>query len=257
MRWIRNFTVILVLMWVVGACLKEPENSIVPQIQYQSIAFKHEMPAAVDTLIVTVKFTDGDGDLGIDGDENAIYTSPTDSTDINTPYYYLYDSARNNVWYPVHANNLLLPKGYHYVNYASYRKIHTFPFDTLSATVDCANWEFRPSPADTLCVRNNPYYNNFFMDVFTKNPDGTYTYVNPITYFSFEKCVPNFFNGRFPILSSDLGKKTSLDGTIIYKFVSAALYSEFHAKTIKVKVYILDRAFHQSNIVESDDLIIK
>jgi hypothetical protein len=96
------------------------------------------------------------------------------------------------------------------------------------------------------------------MDVFIKNPDGkTYTHVDPVTYFSFEQCAPNFFNGRFPVLSSDLGKKSSLDGTIIYKYSSAGIYAQFHGKTIKVNVYILDRAFHQSNSVESDDIIIK
>jgi hypothetical protein len=258
MRWIRNYAIILILMWLVGACLKQPENSIVPLITYQSIVFKHETPAAVDTLIVTVKFTDGDGDLGINGDETAIYTSATDSTDINTPFYYVYDSAKNNIWYYTHKNNLVLPKGIHYVNYASYRKFHTFPFDTLSAAVDCAHWEFRSNPADTLAIRLNPYYNNFFMDVFTKNPDGTYTYIDPLTYYSFKNgCDPDLFNGRFPILPSDLGKKSSLDGTIVYKYISAGIYTKFHGQTLKVKVYILDRAFHRSNTVESDDIAIK
>jgi hypothetical protein len=217
------------------------------------------MPTAVDTLIVTVTFKDGDGDLGVNGDETAIYTSPADSTDLRTPYYYYYDSAKNTIWYPTHDPNMVFSqKGRHYVNYASYRKIRTFPFDTLSATVNCANWEFRSNPADTLCIRNNPYSNNFFMDVFTKNPDGkTYTHVDPVTYFSFEECQPNFFNGTFPVLSSDLGKTNPLDGTIIYKYISAGIYIQFRGKTLKVKVYILDRAFHQSNSVESDDIIIK
>jgi hypothetical protein len=95
------------------------------------------------------------------------------------------------------------------------------------------------------------------MDLYIKNPDGTYTYFDPTTLYPLAQCTPNFFNGRFPILSSDLGKKSSLDGTITYKYQSAALYFLFHGKTLKIKAYILDRAFHKSNVVESGDFVIK
>ncbi|HEV8513353.1 MAG TPA: hypothetical protein VGQ59_08750 [Cyclobacteriaceae bacterium] len=261
MRWIRNFIIILVLIWVVGGCLKQPENSIIPQIQFQGLAFKHEMPNAVDTLIITLKFTDGDGDLGINGDETAIYTSATDSTDINSPFYYIYDTAHiNSTWYYTHYNNLKLPKGFHYVNYASYRKFHFLPFDTLpgTGTLSCKNWEYRSSPSDTLYIQVNPYNNNIFVDVYTKNANGSYTFFDPTKIYPFGNlCVTNFFNSRFPILSSDLGKKSSLDGTITYKIQSAGLYIFLGGKTIKVKTYILDRAFHKSAWIESDDFIIK
>src|SRR6478609_8871890 len=92
MRWIRNFTVILVLVWLVGGCLKQPENSIIPQIDFQNFSFKKGNSVSFDTLTIALKFDDGDGDLGIDinRNETAIYTSPTDSTDINTPYYFAY-----------------------------------------------------------------------------------------------------------------------------------------------------------------------
>jgi len=94
--------------------------------------------------------------------------------------------------YYTHKNNLALPKGYHYVNYASHRKIHTHPFDTLPGAVNCKNWEFRASPADTLYIQNNPYNNNFFMDLYIKNPDGTYTYFDPTTLYPLAQCTPNF-----------------------------------------------------------------
>jgi hypothetical protein len=59
-------------MGIIGGCAKEPESSIIPQIQLQSIDFKHEFSASPDTLIVKLKFKDGDGDLGINGDETSI-----------------------------------------------------------------------------------------------------------------------------------------------------------------------------------------
>jgi hypothetical protein len=257
MRWIRNFAVILILMWIVDACLKQPENSIIPQIQIQSVVFKKGNLTAFidDTLIVTLKFSDGDGDLGVNGDETAIYTSQFDSTDINTPFYYIYDSAQNATWYYTHSSNVSLPKGYHYVNYAAHRNIHTHPFDTLSSTLTCKYWEI-PSIAqiDTLYRQDNPYNSNFFMDIYTKNPNGSYTLFDLDSYYAINKCPVQV--NRFPILSSDLGKKSSLDGTITYRYSSAVIYLLFHNEALKVKVYILDRAFHKSNVVESDDILI-
>ncbi len=256
MRLIRNFIVILILLWITGGCLKQPESSIIPQIQLQGIDFKHEFPAAADTLIINLKFTDGDGDLGINGDDTVINNGST-VYDINTPYYFVYDEAKNTTWYYTHGNNVSLPKGYHYVNYASYRTIHTLPFDTLPGALTCKNWEYRATPADTLYIESNPYNNNMFVYLYTKNADGTYTYFDPTTYFAFgTQCTTNFFNGRFPVLSSDLGKKSSLEGTITYKIQSAALYLYLHGKTIKLKIYILDRAFNKSNVVESEDFVI-
>jgi hypothetical protein len=257
MRWIRNFTIILILIWIVGACLKQPENSIIPQIQLQGLNFKKEFPVASDTLTITLRFSDGDGDLGIDGSETAIYASGTDSIDINTPYYFAYDTLRNTTWRYTHYNNATLPKGYKWVNYASHRTIHTHPFDTLPSNLTCKDWEYRANPADTLYIQLNPYNNNIFVDIYTKGSGGTYTLFDPINVYPFGNlCVTNFFNGRFPILASDLGKKSSLDGTITYKIRSPALWIFLRGKTIKVKAYILDRAFHKSNIIESDDLVI-
>jgi len=260
MRWIRNFMVILLLMWIVDACLKQPENSIIPQISLQSIDFKKEfiVNGNPDTLIIVIKFTDGDGDLGLNTDETAIYNG-TDSVDINTPFYYVYDSSKNSIWYYTHSKKLTLPKGYRYVNYASYRTIHTLPFDTLPGNVTCKNWEIQSAPADTLYIQTNPYNNNFFVDLYSKNSDGTYTFIDSTdpNRFPGNLCSTNFFNSRFPILSSDLGKKSSLDGTITYKYQSAAFYYLFHGQTMQAHIYILDRALHKSNLIVSDDFVIK
>lgn len=257
MRWTRNFIGSLILMWVLGACLKQPESSIIPLIQLLNIDFKHEFPAAADTLIISLKFTDGDGDLGLNSDDSVIYTSDTEYYDIATPFYFYYETAKNSVWYYTHDNNLKLPAGFSYVNYASYRTIPTAPFDTLPGALTCKHWEYRANPVDTLYILNNPYNNNILVYLYTKDPGGTYTYFDPTTYFAFgTQCTTNFFNGRFPVLSSDLGKKSALDGTLTYKIQSSALYLYLHGKTIKLKIYIYDRAFHASNVVESDDFVI-
>jgi hypothetical protein len=260
MRWIRNFTIILVLTWVVGACIKQPEDSVIPYIEFQSIAFKNEFLSTknFDTLILTLKFRDGDGDLGINADETAIYTSSVDSTDINSPYYFVYDTTKNTIWYYTHSpNDPRLPRTFKYVNYASSQNIHSHPFDTLPP-LTCKNWEQRKTPSDIFYIQINPYNNNIFVDIYIKNADGTYTYFDPNDIYPFgENCSPNFFNARFPVLSTDLGKKSSLSGTITYKIQSAGLCIFLCGKTIKVKTYILDRAFHKSSAIWSDDFVVK
>ncbi len=50
-----------------GSCFDPPEFSVVPQIEYESIEFKEKStPSGSDSLIVTLSFKDGDGDLGLD-----------------------------------------------------------------------------------------------------------------------------------------------------------------------------------------------
>ncbi len=245
----------MILMWAVDSCVKQPEYSIVPQIQIPTISFKREAPTFPDTLIFTFKFTDGDGDLGVNGDEKRIYNGK-DSIDIESPYYYVYDTTINKVWYYTHTNSVTLRPKFKYVNFRSKRKIATAPFDTLPS-LSCKNWELRSSPIDTLYLELNPKTNNIFIDAYIKNTgSNTYTYFDPTTYFgstNLKLCVTNFFYGRFPVLAKDVNKKNPLDGILTYKIPSAALYLIFHNKTVKFKIYITDRAFHKSNVIETSD----
>jgi hypothetical protein len=56
----------------------------------------------------------------------------------------------------------------------------------------------------------------------------------------------------FPNLSTDEGKKSPLDGTLKYSINSFALKSTFSIKILKIQIYITDRAFHRSNVVEKE-----
>ncbi|GHM98636.1 hypothetical protein WSM22_01260 [Cytophagales bacterium WSM2-2] len=237
-------------MWGVGSCIKEPTYSVVPDIKFLNLEFKKG--TTDDTLTFTLKFTDGDGDLGVDGTETALGDG---SIDIDDPYYFVYDTVQKKILGYIHDNNASLPKygpNLSYVNYKAKRKIHLPAFDTLPA-LTCKNWQIRNSPLDTLYFQKNYNTYNFFVDVYTKNSNGTYTYFDPALYFPFgQNCVSNFFYGRFPVLSTDLGKKSPLDGTITYKVASAGLYLIFHNQTLKYRIYIMDRALHKSNVVETE-----
>jgi len=253
MRWIRNFCLGLILIGLVDSCLKQPEYSVVPQIQMQSLSFKKGV--VFDTLIFVIKFTDGDGDLGIDPTETAIYTSSTDSFDINTPYYFIYDTIQKQILYYDHESDrdlTTIGPNLSYVDYKAKRTIKAAPFDTLPA-LSCKHWEIdQAQKNDTLYILTNLNSFNFFVNPYIKGSNGTYTYFDQDTYFAFGQCEPNSFYYRFPILSTDLGKSSPLDGTLTCKIPSAGLGLIFHAKTVKFSVYIKDRAFHTSNSVDAE-----
>ncbi len=274
MRWIRNFGAILILVWIVGACLKQPELSIIPQITFQSATLvKGAGSAATDTIILTIGFADGDGDLGYGPDETAIYKSSTDSINLNPAFYFLYDSTKpaTSPWYQVNQSNftpaILASLGFpqlHYVDLAAVRKNkNVVAFDTLPSPPTCKSWTTTPTStqqqkADTIYTQNNPNANNIFMNIYTApNAAGPFTYYDPYILFGNQiPCPNNVFDGRYPVLSSNLGNNSPIQGTLTWKYISPLLYYIFQGKTIRLTVYITDRALHKSNVVTSNDIVI-
>jgi hypothetical protein len=66
MKIIKGLAVLLTTLSL-GSCFDPPEFPVVPQIEYEDVVFKEgNATNRTDSLIVTLKFKDGDGDLGID-----------------------------------------------------------------------------------------------------------------------------------------------------------------------------------------------
>src|SRR6478609_7740364 len=76
MRWIRNFAIILVLTWLVGACLKQPEYSTTPSIQFNDFYYGFKPAAginnAADSIVLSFRFEDGDGDIGLETADDSV-----------------------------------------------------------------------------------------------------------------------------------------------------------------------------------------
>jgi hypothetical protein len=56
------------LIILVSSCFNPPEFGLVPEIEYESIYFA-EAPVGAstpDSIVVSIRFKDGDGDLGLD-----------------------------------------------------------------------------------------------------------------------------------------------------------------------------------------------
>ena len=58
----------LVLVVFLISCERPPELSSTPFIEYQNVEFK-QVNDAQDSLIVTIRFEDGDGDLGLSNND--------------------------------------------------------------------------------------------------------------------------------------------------------------------------------------------
>jgi hypothetical protein len=206
---------------------------------------------AVDTLIFKIKFTDGDGDLGV---------GPEDSSNITyfNPWYWAYRPSDFATGFTVN-NSQALPTGYTWLNYKA-RKFHQF--DTLPG-INCGNWELLSNNAtppvviDTIYVSQNLKAFNINVDVYLKNNNGTYDKFNPLDCIPFPHCNPNLFRATFPDLSNER-KISPLDGTITFRIQSFALASCLGTgTTLKMDVSINDRAFHQSNVVEKKDFTLQ
>lgn len=236
-----------VFILFLGSCFDAPEYPVEPHIEYKDIYFGDaEDLAAQDSLVLSLNFRDGDGDLGLD------------ERDANTfkfanRYYYIIDGTEDEV--------------------ITYNTRRTNPnYDTLpefKTPFNCSNWEIISDESnaviDTLYFELNPYHHNIVIDFLIKNDtDGSFTRFDPATYFIYPNCSINLFNGRFPVLSKDLGKESPLEGTIQYSMKSSVFNPLFSTKTLKLRIYIFDRNTsdpnnipHKSNVIETPEFTLQ
>lgn len=210
-----------------ASCFDPPQYGPIPEIEFDKIIFKDVSdPSSVDSLIISLKFKDGDGDLGLDASE------------LIAPY--------NNKYYFKFSDN----------TFVTYKTKRTNPrYDTLPTFVkpyNCINWEIKTvnNKIDTFYFQLNPNHYNIFIDFFVQNNDGSFKEFDWQKEFTYPNCgIP--FDGRFPLLSKDLSQKTPLDGTIRYAMQSTGFLFLFSIKTLKLRVTIQDRALNKSNTIET------
>jgi len=222
------------------SCFDPPQYSPIPVIEFDNIVFKDVSdPSASDSLILTIRFKDGDGNLGLD--PNELGCNQEQTICFNDKFYFkLADGT--------------------FITYKNYRQNHASgKNDTLPAFVkpaNCLKWDVRTvnGKVDTFYVQQNKNYYNIFVEFWIKNdfPAGTYTQYKIEEQFGYPQCA-NSFNGRFPILSKDLNQKTPLDGTIRYAMQSIGFNILFSIKTLNLKITIQDRLLNKSNTVETGD----
>jgi hypothetical protein len=203
-----------------AGCYQEPEFPVVPEIDFESVFFK-QGDTGFDTLIVRVRFQDGDGDLGLGGEEG-------------DPPYHPFDTQPKPNGDPCLFSD----------------RFDTINCPGLPLEYDCLSYE--PPPFrfgqdlinDTVYREINENYNNFIIDLMTKK-NGQFE-----VYDFREKCQPPL-SGRFPRLRDDFNTEGPLEGVIEYKAPSSAYLALFRNDTLKLRIRIKDRALHDSNVEES------
>jgi hypothetical protein len=234
MHLIRGFALFAIILTGVSSCFNPPDFPVEPQIEFETIQYKEYgsgFDTEYDSLILTISFKDGDGDLGLDPSENA--------PPYNNKFYYLIGSE-----------------------FITYETKRTNPnYDTLPDFVkpyNCINWEVYKENnvvVDTLYFQLNPDYNNITVEFLVKNPDGTFTEFDWREAFNYPNCGISF-DGRFPILFKDK-PGAPLEGKIRYGMGSIGFKILFSTKTLKLRVQIKDRALNRSNFVETNEFTLQ
>jgi hypothetical protein len=197
------------------SCNKPPELPIIPAIEFESVEFVQA--DGPDSLIVSVHFTDGDGDLGLTSD------------DIYPPYQ---------------AYDVVLDENNDTIKYGSAPGLPEYnPIDYIILR------DANGSPTDTILVKINENHYNFFVRFFQKKY-GKYT-----EFDWRDKPFYQTFDGRFPLLNNS-DKSRPLEGSLRYGMVSSGWLFLFR-DTMKVQIQIQDRALNKSNLTESEDFTLE
>jgi len=240
-----SWGLLAVVIFAIGlnSCFEAPTYPTTPEIEYENIQFIDvSNPSDFDSLILTLRFKDGDGDMGLSTDETGCYTVDGKKLCYNDKFYYQF------------------PNG----TFVTYKTKRTHPdYDTLPAFVhpyNCINWEVTKDNnnvvKDTLYFTLNQDHYNIFVDFLVKQNNGSFQEFDWRTEFYYPGCgIP--FDGRFPILSKDLSKKSPLEGEIRYGMTSVGFLSLFSTKTLKLRVSIQDRALNKSNVIETPEFRLR
>ncbi len=222
MKLYRPFLYSLILTLALSSCYEEPNFPVEPRITGTPEIIFIEDPSGADSLVVRISFEDGDGDLGLSGDElDPEFSQPyTILRGPNGEKYYYFDDQRDEF------------------NCEEFDIAGVYQGDTIN---------------DTVKVAYNKYYNNFEIKLFRK-VDGNYEEFN----FRKELCVAPL-SGRFPYLKEDFSDTKPLEGIIEYRYRDngSRLINLFRNDTLKIEVQIRDRAKHESNVTASESFTLR
>ena len=234
MRLIGSLVLAMGLLVCLNSCFDAPQFPITPEITFNNIIFRKGVKTdplitPADSLILTVNFKDGDGDLGLGADENGI--------PFNDKYYFIFPDQT-------------------YITYKTKRTVTGY--DTLpdfATPFNCTNWDvFKDSlnnPIDTFYFQLNRNHYNIFVDFYIKQPDDSWKKYDWTNEFIYPNCQVNGFDGRFPVLSKDLAQSATQEGKIRYSMRSVAFLFFFSIKTLRLDVSIQDRALHRSKVLST------
>ena len=220
------------LILALDGCFTAPTYPVVPQISFNDIYYGKS--PKLDSIVIKLNFKDGDGDIGLAAQDTVLQQYARKFNYLFQNKLVNYRTKRQNPNLTINGNKL--------PDFVS-------PFN-------CTNWEVprdkNLQPIDTLYVEYNPDYYNMFVDLYIDDGTNNYVLLDFTTFFKYPGCFIGGFNGRIPVLSSDLGKKSPLDGTLQYSIKSLGFAEILGVKSFKLKITIQDRALNKSNTILTD-----
>ena len=267
----------LVSLVLIGACSNEPEYSPIPHIELVDLQFIEGTPSdPLESLVVNVSFTDGNGDLGLSDDEidppynDIFYGLANDGKVIEVGKKTVYSDLPQFVDVPdgvsgklittrtaadpAYADDLPTFKD-PWESCVSYqwKKIYVREqdkriIDGTYAEIDTlrsangAPLVFRVS--DFFYFRYNPNYTNIDVEFWVKDSSGSYN------LFDWKKEYCEWgFSQRFPIQSAK-------SDVLKYEMTSFGIKKIFKEKTLRFKIRIRDRALNVSNEIVTPDFTL-
>jgi hypothetical protein len=221
-------TIAIILMGIVlGACFTAPEFPNEPSISFNNIVFKKGADQFdQDSLILSINFQDGDGDLGL----------RNEGADTREPYHALWAFTKPD-------GTLLQLKDRDNPDYDTLPP-YAFPYYCINYTIN---------EEDTIYVEPNKFHYNIYVKYFVRK-NGVYTEFDWLT--AFDPICGETFNGRFPLLNNP-NKERPLEGKLSYKMKSAGFELLFRQDTLMIETYIIDRALNISNTISTPDFVLK
>lgn len=224
MKCYPSFLLAFTFLLGLNSCYDQPEFDLAPHLEGfdgdNGIRFIDVPNTVVDSLIIRVRFQDGNGDLGL-------YSNESDSL-LREEFFLDVDEIGE------------------YIRYDA----------TIHGAYDCTQFKEPPiyigqdTIMDTLQVQYNPYYYNFDVNFLIKD-GGVFQEYD----WRSDRCTAPL-GGRFSPLKEDFDNTKPLEGVIQYGFGSAGIKSFFRNDTVKMRVKIRDRALNESNEIESRAFVL-
>ena len=234
--------IIFIAGLICTSCLDAPNYPDTPKIEYNDVLFKvvgdNSDP---DSLIIVIKFEDGDGDLGLRATES---TAP-----YNLKNYYSNKTGQLFDFNNEGAEDLM--------TIDDIGIIDTLP--PFEGFYRCISWDTQPEIyyqdgtqlEDTVYFQFNKRYHNIYVDFLVLE-------AGKFKKFDWRKEIDCSidYNGRFPLLNDTPDKDRVLEGSLRYGMVSTGFKPLFNGKTMKLRVQINDRKGHFSNVIETPEFTL-
>ncbi|MBL6448311.1 hypothetical protein JMN32_18500 [Fulvivirga sp. 29W222] len=243
------------------SCFKDPNFPDNPVLKSMNLSYKEIGGLQEDdSLIISLDFQDGDGDLGFDASDESHISSPFNEFAF---FSYNTNTQRKTVFAldtltSASDSDLALVENMITVSDRAIPELDTLPPYDFPYT--CNNWQEVNITAgntvlkeDTVYYQKNPRYNNIYVNFFLENSGGEF---EEFFWEYLQKPQCNIaYHGRFPIIN-EVGRETASEGIITYRIPNKGWESTFGNKRFKVRVTILDRAGNYSNAITSEPVTL-